>query len=106
MSPVTTHTTAPTAWDAFRVLLQSQREDCVQQRELALVETVASHPDPVAVTRAATLLTRIGEIDAALERIDDGTYGTCMHCQAAIPVERLEFRPFAVTCVACPQPAH
>jgi DnaK suppressor protein len=96
-------TTTEETWEPFRVLLQSRREDCLRQREVAVAETVASHPDLVAVTRAAILLGRIDEIDAALDRIAAGTYGTCVHCGAAIPTERLEFRPYAVSCVACPQ---
>jgi DnaK suppressor protein len=97
---------APTnAWDSFRALLLAQRDECREQRELALAETVASHPDVVAVTRAATLRSRIDEIDAALDRIAAGTYGTCVRCGAAIPLERLEFRPYAVSCVSCQQPA-
>jgi DnaK suppressor protein len=93
-----------TSWEPFRALLQTQREDCLRQREAALSETMTSHPDLVSVTRAATLLGRIDEIDAALERIAAGTYGVCTSCGTAIPVERLEFRPYAVGCVNCPQP--
>jgi DnaK suppressor protein len=99
-------TSAPTkAAELFRPLLLEQRDECLRQRELALAQTVASHPDPVAVTRAATLLGRVDAIDAALDRIVAGTYGTCVHCGAAIPPERLEFRPDAVNCVGCPHPA-
>jgi DnaK suppressor protein len=90
-----------TAWEPFRALLRTQREDCLRQRELALAEGVASHPDPVAVTRAGLLWARVEAIDAALARIEDGSYGTCASCGAAIPRERLEFRPHAVGCVGC-----
>ena len=95
------------AWELFRVLLESQREDCRQRRELALAETIASDPDPVAMSRTATLLDTLAEIDAALDvdRIAAGTYGICVHCGAAIPEERLEFRPFASGCVSCQQSA-
>jgi RNA polymerase-binding protein DksA len=41
------------------------------------------------------------EVDAALARIDAGTYGKCTLCGGAIPVERLEARPQAATCVPC-----
>jgi RNA polymerase-binding transcription factor DksA len=41
------------------------------------------------------------EIEAALKRIDDGTYGTCVSCGAPIPFERLEILPAADRCVAC-----
>jgi len=95
-------TTSPaTDWAPFRVRLETQRTDCIGQRELALAETVTSLPDSVALSRAATLLRTIEEIDAALDRIDAGTYGRCAHCGSAIPVERLEFRPFAASCVSC-----
>ena len=47
------------------------------------------------------ILDSLGEIDAALERIAAGTYGSCVHCAAGIPEERLELRPYAGSCVAC-----
>jgi RNA polymerase-binding transcription factor DksA len=37
----------------------------------------------------------------ALEKFDDGTYGICDRCGAAIPDERLEARPSSVRCVRC-----
>jgi RNA polymerase-binding protein DksA len=39
------------------------------------------------------------EIDAALKRIDDGTYGTCTKCGKEIGEERLEARPWASLCI-------
>jgi len=100
--------TAPapaTKRDAFRVMLEVQRADCLRQRELAVAEAATALPDPVAMIRAASLLRTVEEIDDALQRIDDGTYGVCAHCRSDIPVERLEFRPYAAACVACQQPA-
>ena len=41
------------------------------------------------------------EIDAALKRLDAGTYGTCEACGTAIGVERLEARPAARVCILC-----
>lgn len=41
----------------------------------------------------------LGEIDAALGRIDDGTYGTCSVCGEAIPEERLDAVPYATLCL-------
>lgn len=85
----------------FRALLDEQRADCVRQREAALAECAQSVPDPVAQRRSADLLLTIDQIDAALARIEAGVYGRCTGCQAQIPEERLELRPFAGTCVAC-----
>ena len=99
--PATPRPTDDPRRDQFRTLLEDHRADCVRQREAALAECAQSVPDPVALRRSADLLVTIGEIDAALARIDAGTYGRCTGCQADIPEERLELRPFAGTCVAC-----
>ncbi|HMV68995.1 MAG TPA: TraR/DksA family transcriptional regulator [Myxococcota bacterium] len=40
-------------------------------------------------------------IRAALDRIDAGTWGTCVACGEPIPAGRLEALPEAATCVAC-----
>jgi RNA polymerase-binding transcription factor DksA len=45
--------------------------------------------------------TQLLEVDAALGRLDAGTYGVCAVCGQAIPEGRLEVRPTAATCVAC-----
>lgn len=43
----------------------------------------------------------LAEIDAALRRLDDGTYGTCDRCGGEIGDRRLEARPVARTCIRC-----
>ena len=43
----------------------------------------------------------LAEIDAALRRIEDGTYGKCVNCGAPIPEERLEAMPWATLCIDC-----
>ena len=45
--------------------------------------------------------TVLGEIDAALQRIEGGTYGTCTNCGKQIAVERLEAHPWASLCIDC-----
>jgi len=47
----------------------------------------------------------LSEIDAALRRIDDGTYGTCASCRQQIAVERLEAFPWASLCIDCKRQA-
>jgi DnaK suppressor protein len=41
------------------------------------------------------------EILAALQRIQEGSYGNCADCGRSIPEGRLEARPEAIRCVAC-----
>ena len=40
-------------------------------------------------------------IDAALERLDAGTYGECMNCGEDIAAARLDFDPAATVCITC-----
>ena len=42
-------------------------------------------------------------VEAALQRIEDGTYGTCQGCGKEIPAERLQALPFTPCCVNCAQ---
>lgn len=41
----------------------------------------------------------LADIDAALKRIHEGTYGTCTKCGKEIGEERLEARPWASLCI-------
>lgn len=41
------------------------------------------------------------EVDEALERLENGTYGQCVECSASLPKERLEFMPYARLCIQC-----
>ncbi|TML70216.1 MAG: hypothetical protein E6G13_08750 [Actinobacteria bacterium] len=43
----------------------------------------------------------LGEIDSALERIEQGTYGACTRCGKPIAPERLEARPWATLDIDC-----
>ena len=41
------------------------------------------------------------EVDAALSRLEAGTYGVCERCGGPIAAGRLEARPTARTCITC-----
>jgi RNA polymerase-binding protein DksA len=43
----------------------------------------------------------LASIDAALERIDEGTYGICTNCGQPISEERLGALPWAELCIDC-----
>jgi RNA polymerase-binding transcription factor DksA len=50
----------------------------------------------------ARALAVTADLEAALARIERGTYGSCEDCGTAIPAIRLEAIPYARTCVQCP----
>jgi RNA polymerase-binding protein DksA len=43
----------------------------------------------------------LADIDAALKRITEDTYGICTNCGEPIAVERLEALPWATLCIDC-----
>ncbi len=106
--------------DRFRILLQEERD-----RKLALLpalrgdilsvnaarrdSNVDDEHDPEGATiafelsQASALLEQsragLAQIDAALIRMENGSYGTCEVCGAAIPEGRLEARPSTPYCL-------
>jgi RNA polymerase-binding protein DksA len=81
------------------------------------VEEIGASDNHLAETATATLGREIdytlGEnsghvlaaIDAALKRIEEGTYGTCVSCGDQIRYERLEATPWADLCIDCKRKA-
>ena len=51
------------------------------------------------------LESRLERVERALEKVEDGTYGTCDVCGDAIDPRRLKVAPESTVCVACPLPA-
>jgi len=51
--------------------------------------------------QARSISASLAEIDRALQKLSEGTYGTCDRCGSAIPAERLEAKPAATLCVRC-----
>jgi len=47
------------------------------------------------------MLSQLAEVERALEKLDEGSYGRCDVCGGEIPPGRLEVHPWAVRCVAC-----
>jgi DnaK suppressor protein len=55
------------------------------------------------ISLANSILERTTQVERALERLDEGSYGWCERCGNAIPVERLAAFPSATLCVTCKQ---
>ncbi|ABL80174.1 hypothetical protein EPN29_13955 [bacterium] len=75
--------------------------EAAETRHLQLRNLPETQDDPVVAVQRGALKQTIAEIDAARGRLSDGTFGTCTGCGGAIPADRLEFRPWAGTCVSC-----
>jgi DnaK suppressor protein len=56
-------------------------------------------------SQAAAILeqtrTHFSQIESALVRLEEGSYGMCTTCHRAIPVARLDVRPYSTQCVTC-----
>jgi RNA polymerase-binding transcription factor len=50
---------------------------------------------------AGSLDTIEAQLERALAKLEDGTYGTCDSCGAPIPAARLRIRPESTRCVRC-----
>jgi RNA polymerase-binding transcription factor DksA len=50
---------------------------------------------------AAKLRETLADVERALQKIDEGTYGTCERCGQAIAEARLEAMPAARYCINC-----
>jgi len=44
---------------------------------------------------------RLGAIEKALKRLEQGTYGSCVQCNSAIPEDRLNAIPTTLYCLSC-----
>jgi DnaK suppressor protein len=61
----------------------------------------ASLDRDILVDSAARETKEIRDIEAALAKIDAGTYGICDECATTIPMPRLEYMPNAQFCISC-----
>jgi RNA polymerase-binding protein DksA len=99
---------------AFEKQLASQRNELrmrIDRHRLEVVsdrepdDEVAAACENVSRDMLAATLERerrtLGEIESALLRMENGEYGTCDSCGAAIPKARLEALPWARRCVTC-----
>jgi DnaK suppressor protein len=50
---------------------------------------------------AAQLQEALHSVEAALQKLDDGTYGTCERCGKPIAEARLEAKPASAFCIEC-----
>jgi RNA polymerase-binding transcription factor len=106
MSPTITARTSP-ATDELRLALERQRD--AQVARLAAIDGSAyllhrlAGDEHLVAAQLQGIRSAIVDLEQAMRRVDDGSYGTCEACSRAIPPARLEIRPHARYCVECQQ---
>ena len=89
--------------------LQADADSLTEDREPGDVQfdEESGEGDTLAVERerdlalSAQARAAIEQIDRAIEKIHDGSYGKCDTCGTTIPKERLRALPYAALCVKC-----
>lgn len=101
--------------EMFRRILQSQRTQLMEEAGKQVTrmgdasETFADPTDRAAWESDSSRDLRIRDrerklidkIEAALSRIDDGTFGECDECGETISIGRLKARPVTTLCIEC-----
>lgn len=105
-----------TETNAFRKALectQSELGTGSRNREALAIETSPDEFDRIqhaserdqAMSNLERTSKRLGEVRAALRRIDEGTYGICLSCEDSIHPKRLTAVPWTSFCIVCQEAA-
>jgi len=101
---------------AYKSLLESKQADLernLRKLDEIAVETAAEAMDNVqlagerdfAITNLERETSLLSEVNAALERISDRSYGLCLNCGQRISPARLSAVPWASLCIHCQEAA-
>ena len=92
--------------DGAVAALNEEREKLVRQlNELGATESgdaaaaTAERSEVLGIVENLTKL--LADVDQALAKVEDGTYGLCKQCGEEIGAARMEFRPTSRYCVDC-----
>lgn len=80
--------------------LDDEASESHADNHLAETATV-THDREIAYTLEENEEEIVASVDAALGRIDDGTFGLCARCGNAIAEDRLRAIPYATLCIDC-----
>jgi len=108
--------TANTEMDGFREILQRKEAELgrgLRKRDDIAIEKSADQMDEIQYATERDLAIRNVDYDstllravkAALGRIGEGSFGTCIACESAISPRRLAAVPWASRCIRCQEAA-
>ncbi len=95
-----------------RKVLETKRRELLSgtsDREEILIENAAEDFDrlqqqmnrEVAIRNLDRESKLLKEVNAAMKRVEEGSYGTCLRCEEEIPEKRMKAVPWAAYCVPC-----
>jgi RNA polymerase-binding transcription factor len=100
----------------FKKILETKQEELeriVRNRDAIAIEKSADALDEVQHASERELAIRnldreshlLRNVRSALRRIDDGSFGTCLHCEEEISPKRIAAVPWAPYCIQCQEQA-
>ena len=85
--------------------LHNREDIAIQKSPDALDEVQLAGERELAIRNLDRESNLLRNVRAALARVADGTYGTCLHCEEDIKPKRLEAVPWAPYCIRCQEAA-
>ena len=101
-----------TELEKYKAMLEAKQTELsggIRNRDEILIEKTPDALDEVQLAGERELAIRnldreanlLRNVRAALFRINDGSYGICMHCEEEIKPKRLDAVPWAAYCIKC-----
>lgn len=98
--------------DKFRAILEAKQAElsgALRNRDEIVIEKAPDALDEVQLAGERELAIRnldrdssmLRQIRRALARLNDGSYGTCLHCEEDISQKRMNAVPWAAYCIKC-----
>lgn len=105
-----------TELNKFKKILETKQDELervVRNRDAITIEKSADALDEVQHAAERELAIRnldresnlLRNVRSALRRIDDGSFGVCLHCEEEISQKRLAAVPWAPFCIQCQEQA-
>jgi DnaK suppressor protein len=88
---------------------QTELAPQLRKRDGIAIQKTPDALDEIQLATERELMTRnleresklLRDVRAALTRIEEGTYGTCLNCEGEIGLKRLQAVPWTPLCIAC-----
>lgn len=105
-----------TELNKFKKILENKQDELeriVRNRDAITIEKSADALDEVQHAAERELAIRnldreshlLRNVRSALRRLEDGSFGTCLHCEEEISPKRLAAVPWAAFCIQCQEQA-